>query len=177
MLFFFFFDCFRIIILTLYSHRQYTTSTIDKIKTSSFYIQCLWHNSLLIYSYKSSVSIKSCRIFAKFARRKKSSMNLNLACRKCFLIDESSFLHFFLSMLWMRKRCRSHKKTSKFHYHSRINKIRQKLNSIRIQYICRSIFAITTKTIFFDCTMFEAISEFFWNVYIFSTYDNIFFHH
>jgi hypothetical protein len=163
--------------LSFYSHRQYTTSTIDKIKTSSLYIQCLWHNSLLIYSYKSSISIKSCRVFAKFVRREKNSMNLDFACRKCLLIDESSSLRLFFAMLWIRKRCRSHKKTSKFHYHSRINRIRQKSNLIRIQYICRSIFAITTKTIFFVRTMLETISEFFWVVYIHSTYDNISFHH
>jgi hypothetical protein len=104
-------------------------------------------------------------------------MNLDFACRKCFSIDESNFLRFFLAMLWMRKRCRSHKKTSKFHYHSRINRIRQRLSLIRVQYICRSIFAIITKTIFFDRTMLEAISESFWIVYIHSTYDNISFHH
>jgi hypothetical protein len=161
----------------LHSHRQYTTSTIDKIKTSLFYIQCLWYNSLLTYSYKSFVLIKSCRVFAKFARREKNSMNLDLACRKCLSIDESNSLRFFFAMLWMRKRCRSHKKTSKFHYHSRINRIRQKSNSIRIQYICQSVFTITTKAIFFNRTMFEAISRSFWNVYIHSIYNNISFHH
>jgi hypothetical protein len=77
----------------------------------------------------------------------------------------------------MRKRCRSYKKTSEFHYHSRINRIRQKSSSIRVQYICRLIFAITTKTIFFDRTMLEAISKSFWVVYIHSTCDNISFHH
>jgi hypothetical protein len=77
----------------------------------------------------------------------------------------------------MWRRCRSHKKTSKFHYHSRISRIRQRLSSIRIQYICRSIFAITTETIFFDRTMFETISRSFWVVYIHSICDNIFFHH
>jgi hypothetical protein len=163
--------------LSLDSSRQCTTSTINMIKASLLYIQYLWHNSLLTYSYKSFVSIKSCRIFAKFARREKNSINLNLACRKCFLIDESNSLRLFFAMLWKRKRCRLHKRTSEFHYHSRINKIRQKSNSIRIQYICRSVFAITTKTIFFVRTMLEAISEFFWIVYIHSTYDNIFFHH
>ncbi len=119
--------------LSLYSHRQYTTSTIDKIKASSLYIQCLWYNSLLTYSYRSSVSIKSCRVFAKFVRREKNSMNLDFACRKCFSIDESSSLRFSFAMLWMRKRCRSHKKTSEFHYHSRISRIRQRSNSIRVQ--------------------------------------------
>jgi hypothetical protein len=74
----------------------------------------------------------------------------------------------------MRKRCRSHKRTSDFHYHSRISRIRQRSNFIRIQYICRLIFAITTKTIFFDRTMLEAISKSFWAVYIHSTCDNIF---
>jgi hypothetical protein len=77
----------------------------------------------------------------------------------------------------MRKRCRSHKKTSKFHYHSRINRIRQKSNSIRVQYICRSIFAVTTKAIFFDRTMLKAISRSFWVVYIHSTCDIISFYH
>jgi hypothetical protein len=77
----------------------------------------------------------------------------------------------------MRKWCRSHKKTSKFHYHSRISRIRQRSSSIRIQYICRSIFAITTETIFFDRTMLEAISRSFEIVYIHSTCDNVFFHH
>jgi hypothetical protein len=140
-------------------------------------IQYLWHSSLLTYSYKSSVSIKSCRVFAKFARREKSSMNLDFACRKCLSIDELNSLRLFFAMLWMRKRCRSHRKTSRFHYHSRINKIRQKSNSVRVQYICRSIFAITIKTIFFDCTTLETISKSFWDFYIHSTYDNISFHH
>jgi hypothetical protein len=39
------------------------------------------------------------------------------------------------------------------------------------------MFAIITKTIFFNRTMLEAISEFFWIVCIHSTYDNISFHH
>jgi hypothetical protein len=147
------------------------------IRTSLLCIQYLWHNSLLTYSYKNSVSIKSCRVFAKFARRKRSSMNLNFACRKCLSIDELNSLRFSFAMLWMRKRYRSHKRTSEFHYHSRINRIRQKSSSVRIQYICRSIFAITTEAIFFDRTAFEAISESFWNFYIHSTYDNISFHH
>jgi hypothetical protein len=147
------------------------------IKTSLLYIQYLWHNSLLTYSYKNSVSIKSCRIFAKFARRKINSINLNFACRKCLLIDELNSLRLSFAMLWMRKWCRSYKKTSEFHYDSRINRIRQRLSSIRIQYICRSIFAITTETIFFVRTMLEAISKSFWIVYIHLTYDNIFFHH
>jgi hypothetical protein len=104
-------------------------------------------------------------------------MNLNLACRKCLSFDESNFLRFFFAMMWMRKRCHSHRKTSEFHYHSRINRIRQKSNSIRVQYICRSIFAITIKTIFFVRTMLEANSRSFWVVYIHSTYDNISFQH
>jgi hypothetical protein len=104
-------------------------------------------------------------------------MNLNVSCQRCFLIDESNFLRLSFAMLWMRKRCRSHKRTSKFHYHRRISRIRQKSNSIRVQYICRSIFAITTETIFFVRTMLETVSRFFWIVYIHSTYDNIFFHH
>ncbi len=68
------------------------------IKTLSLCIQYLWHNSLLTYSYRNSVSIKSCRIFAKFARRKRSLMNLNLACRRCLLSDESNSLRslFFI---------------------------------------------------------------------------------
>jgi hypothetical protein len=40
-------------------------------------------------------------------------MNLNFACRKCFSIDESNSLRLFFAMLWMRKRCRSHKKKIK----------------------------------------------------------------
>jgi hypothetical protein len=48
---------------------------------------------------------------------------------------------------------------------------------MRVQYICRSIFAIITETIFFDRTMLEAISRSFWTVYIHSTCDNIFLHH
>jgi hypothetical protein len=80
------------------SFRQCTTSTIDMIKASLFYIQYLWHNFLLIYSYKNSVSIKSCRVSAKFERREKSSMNLNFSCRKCLLINELNSLRFFLAM-------------------------------------------------------------------------------
>jgi hypothetical protein len=104
-------------------------------------------------------------------------MNLDFACRKCLSIDESSSLRLFFAMLWMRKWCRSHKRTSKFQYHSRINRIRQKSNSIRIQYICRSIFTITIKAIFFIFTMLETISESFWVVYTHSKYNNISFHH
>ncbi len=115
--------------------------------------------------------------FCKIRTSRKKFSEFNFACRKCLLIDESNSLRFSFAMLWMRKRCRSHKKTSEFHYHSRISRIRQKSSSIRIQYICRSIFAITTKTIFFVLTMLEAISRFFWIVYIHSTYDNISFHH
>jgi hypothetical protein len=136
------------------------------IKALLLYIQYLWHNVLLIYSYTSSVSIKSCLIFAKFARRERSSMNLNLACRICLSIDELNSLRFFLEMQQIRKRCYQHKKTSIFHCHSKINKIRQKLSSIRVQYICRSKFAIIIKKIFFDRTMLESTSRSFWIVII-----------
>jgi hypothetical protein len=136
------------------------------IKASLLCIQYLWHNFLLTYSYRNSVSIKSCRVFAKFARRKRSSMNEDFACQKCLLIDELNFLHFSLEMLRMRTRCHRRKKTSKFHCHSKISRIRQRLNSVRIQYICRLIFAIIIKAIFFNRTMLEAILESFWIVYI-----------
>jgi hypothetical protein len=77
----------------------------------------------------------------------------------------------------MRRRCRSHKRTSEFHYHSRISRIRQRSNSVRVQYTCRSVFAITIKTISFVRTMLEAISRPFWIVYTHSTNDNISSHH
>ncbi len=118
--------------LSLDSYRECMTSTIDMIKTSLLCILYLWYNLLFIYSYKSFLSIKSCLIFAKFARREKSSMNLNLAFRKCLWIDELNSLHLFFAMQQMRKQCHQHKKTSKFHCHFRISRVRQRLSSIEI---------------------------------------------